>query len=309
MPTPPFSLSTLLSPTPSPSLVAAAVREATLPIEHRIGEIRRSAVWYLERCSTDEGDRAVLRGMEAATVFGPWFPYDVVDRLARASQITPVRAAQLRYLGSAIAAVVEPQLLPNGKVPPLAEPEVRAACAEIGLDPGRLVGALSTLPDRDPIALVAGSVWIALGGAGAEAHESAPEAAEYQVFVSHDSQDKEQASKIAAALGAKGMRTFLASRDLKSGDPWAEAIRQALLSSQELCVLCSPDSVKSEWVTTEWGAGWALGKTVVPILHRVDLGQLPVRLRLIQALDLDKLADYVTHVAARKAEWEAKRSK
>jgi hypothetical protein len=172
LPPPPFSLSALLSPTPSPSPVAAAVRAATLPIEHRTGEIRRSAGWYLERCPTDESDRAVLRGMEAAPAFGPWFPYGVVDRLARVSEITPVRAAQLRYIGFAIAAVVEPQLLPNGKAPPLAEPMVRAACAEIGLDPGRLVGALSAPPDRDPIALVTGSVWIALGGAGVEAPES-----------------------------------------------------------------------------------------------------------------------------------------
>jgi hypothetical protein len=127
------------------------------------------------------------------------------------------------------------------------------------------------------------------------------------VFVSHDSQNKEQASKIAAALGAKGVRTFLASRDLTSGDPWAEAIRQALLSSQEICVLCSPESVKSEWVTTEWGAGWALGKTVVPILHRVDLVQLPGRLRSLQALDLDKLDSYVGDVVARKAARATKR--
>jgi len=53
-----------------------------------------------------------------------------------------------------------------------------------------------------------------------------------------------------------------------------------LLRSEEVWLLATPESLRSEWVTTEWGVAWALGKNIVPILLGCTLNALPLRLQV-----------------------------
>jgi type 1 glutamine amidotransferase len=120
----------------------------------------------------------------------------------------------------------------------------------------------------------------------------------YDIFISYSSANQVEADQFDAQAKKKGLRCFLASRELSGGDRWDERIRKALISSRELCVLISKASLKSEWVTTECGAAWALNKWLTPILLDVVAEKLPDRLKQRQAIKLSDLPKYLR--AARK---------
>ncbi|MFH1293962.1 MAG: TIR domain-containing protein [Pseudomonadota bacterium] len=121
----------------------------------------------------------------------------------------------------------------------------------------------------------------------------------FDVFLSHSDRNTEEAEHIADKARERGISLYSSARDLSSGDTWAEEVRQALLDSREMAVIVSKDSLKSEWVITEWGIAWALQRRITPILHRCDIDQLPDRLKNYEARDLYKIDDYLDEVISR----------
>ncbi len=119
----------------------------------------------------------------------------------------------------------------------------------------------------------------------------------HDVFLSYATPDSTEAHGIRDKIVAAGHRVFLAPKELRPGDDFAEEIRLALLGSRELWVLVSPSSSKSEWVISEWGAAWALGKRIVPILHRCAPDSLPTRLARLQCIDLYRVDDAIRLLA------------
>lgn len=81
-----------------------------------------------------------------------------------------------------------------------------------------------------------------------------------------------------------GLTVFQDEKDVEPGAVWAEEIRRALINSREMALLASPTSLVSEWVQTEWGAAWAMNRTITPILSMLAPHQLPDRLRQRQAV-------------------------
>lgn len=122
----------------------------------------------------------------------------------------------------------------------------------------------------------------------------------YDVFLSYSSVDEVSADKVQSALKNEGLRCFMASKELEGGELFSEKIRKALLESRETCILFTPNAKDSEWVATEWGAAWALGKTTVPILLRTRPPDLPERLRVLQCRDFHQLSEYVSEVVRRQ---------
>ncbi|OLE51286.1 MAG: hypothetical protein AUG51_23985 [Acidobacteria bacterium 13_1_20CM_3_53_8] len=107
----------------------------------------------------------------------------------------------------------------------------------------------------------------------------------YDVFVSFSSLDQELANTLYDAITKADGKAFLSSKHLHPGDDFAEEIRNQLTASRELWLLVSPNSLKSEWVLTEWGAAWMAGKKIVPIIHRCKPEDLPDRLKRFQCID------------------------
>jgi len=127
-------------------------------------------------------------------------------------------------------------------------------------------------------------------------HENITESAsgqKYDVFLSYASQEAEQARAIYKLIDAAGGKAFLSEKHLKAGEDFAERIRSALNSSRELWLLLSPNSLKSEWVTSEWGAAWVLGKPIVPILLQCEAAQAPDRIRSRQCVEFDRCEEFV----------------
>lgn len=115
----------------------------------------------------------------------------------------------------------------------------------------------------------------------------------YDVFLSFASADTAEAQLVHAKIQAAGRKVFMAPKVLKPGDDFAEQIRMAILGSRELWLLVSPASSASEWVISEWGAAWVLGKRIVPVLHRCPPESLPARLQKLQCIDLHRVDELV----------------
>jgi hypothetical protein len=123
----------------------------------------------------------------------------------------------------------------------------------------------------------------------------------YDIFLSYASADQSEALEVYNAIKTAGGSVFLAGKDLKAGDDFAEKIRKALNESHEVWLLLSPNSLTSEWVISEWGAAWALGKRIVPILFRCAPRELPDRIRRLQCIDFHKCDELVDERFSKKA--------
>jgi hypothetical protein len=128
---------------------------------------------------------------------------------------------------------------------------------------------------------------------------STTSAMEFTVFLSHSSTDSERAERLHSRLREQGFTAYLARHELTGGDVFSDEIRTALRHSRELWVLVTPSSLKSAWVLSEWGAAWALGKRIVPVLHRCGPDDLPDRLRSLQSLDYDELESGLEQLSRR----------
>ena len=115
----------------------------------------------------------------------------------------------------------------------------------------------------------------------------------YDVFLSYSTKDKVEAKKIETFLTKKKINVFLSEKDILPGSKWKNDIQDALTGSRMVCILATPNSVKSEWVATERGAAWALKIRIVPILLRCSVNDLPEMLRDYQAVDFHEMAKIV----------------
>ena len=115
----------------------------------------------------------------------------------------------------------------------------------------------------------------------------------YDVFLSYASENSKEAEEIFEAIQAHGGKVFMSEKSIKVGDDFAEVIRLALVGSRQMWILLSPDSIKSEWVISEWGAAWALKKKIIPILFRCGPDALPLRLKGLQAVDYHNVSKLV----------------
>lgn len=112
----------------------------------------------------------------------------------------------------------------------------------------------------------------------------------YDVFVSYHSEDEEFADEVNSFLVNEGFSVFMSKQEIGTGEDFMPAIKQGLLKSREMCLIwnrrASSTSVRDaarEWVTTEWGIAWAMGRNIVPFLvYGKNEEDLPLRLRTIQ---------------------------
>jgi len=123
--------------------------------------------------------------------------------------------------------------------------------------------------------------------------ETNERAYEYDLFLSFSSLNRDEAREIEKTGREMGLRVFLDEKVIQPGVIWDEVIRQGLLNSRELAVLATPESLESEWVKTEWGAAWVLGRLITPIILRLNPRDLPDRLKQRQWIDFHKYVDFL----------------
>ena len=92
------------------------------------------------------------------------------------------------------------------------------------------------------------------------------------VFISHSSKDKEIADKVCAALEAKGLKCWIAPRDIVPGSEWAVAISNAIAEIKAMVVIYSENSQQSTQVPKEIALAEKRGKCILP--YKIDATEL-----------------------------------
>ena len=75
---------------------------------------------------------------------------------------------------------------------------------------------------------------------------------EPQVFLAFSFKDKEFANWLAKTLQERGIRTWLASQEIKPSDDWQSKVKESLKKSGYFLAIISNSSVKSYWTLWEF---------------------------------------------------------
>jgi len=102
-------------------------------------------------------------------------------------------------------------------------------------------------------------------------------------FISHAKEDGDFAENLKGRLKEVGLDGWIDIDVLEAGVDWRKEIDEAILASQALILILSPDSKSSEYVTYEWAFALGSGLRIVPLMLR-DTGIHP-RLEAFQYLD------------------------
>lgn len=86
----------------------------------------------------------------------------------------------------------------------------------------------------------------------------------HDVFISYSTDDANEANAIVNALESNGARCWIASRDINSGDIWAQAIMSAISGSRIAVVVFSASANSSKDVLNEVDAAIRKGLIVIP---------------------------------------------
>ena len=87
----------------------------------------------------------------------------------------------------------------------------------------------------------------------------------YSAFISHASNDREQASNICNSLEAKGFRCWIAPRDVRPGQDYASEIIRGIEASKSFVLVLSDHANKSSFVQAEVERAYSKGKPIFPI--------------------------------------------
>lgn len=105
----------------------------------------------------------------------------------------------------------------------------------------------------------------------------------YGIFISYANEDANLAEELKNDLERKGVRCFMAKKDIAGGARWEPGIREALMASKRILLLLTPNSKDRRWILLEIGAAWALEKDIVPALVQVSPSELEDPIRHCQA--------------------------
>ncbi len=123
-------------------------------------------------------------------------------------------------------------------------------------------------------------------------HEHADETKkQYDIFLSYSTLDKDQAREADKTWTEQGLEVFMAEKGIQPGALWKDNLRKALKNSKSLCILASPNSLDSDWVSSELGGAWFLELKIIPILFQCSVKDLPEMLSDYQAVNFHELAN------------------
>ena len=85
------------------------------------------------------------------------------------------------------------------------------------------------------------------------------------VFVSHSSDNRELATELAAFLESRGVRVWIAPRDVRPGGDYSEELQQAIESCVAFVVLVTDMANKSPYVRAETEMAFSTHKPIFPV--------------------------------------------
>src|SRR5262249_36235038 len=122
------------------------------------------------------------------------------------------------------------------------------------------------------------------------------------VFISHSSQDKDVADRMCAFLESRGLRCWIAPRNIKVGTDWAAGILDGINSSRAMVLILSSRSNDSESVKDEVAQAVNRGMPVIPVkIEEITLSgfmELNLRRRQWQNAVAGPLEGHFQHLGA-----------
>lgn len=129
----------------------------------------------------------------------------------------------------------------------------------------------------------------------------------HDVFISHSSKDKVMADAICAGLEARGIRCWIAPRDVQPGEEWTKAIVDAITGGKVFLLLFTANANASSQIVKELDCATRDEKTIIPFrIEEVDpTGSMKYYLGSLHWLDslspplekhIENLARYIGHV-------------
>ena len=88
------------------------------------------------------------------------------------------------------------------------------------------------------------------------------------VFISYSRHDVKFAKKINKDLAQNKVNTWMDSIGIRSGDDWPERIANAILESEIVLAIVSPDALESKWVNRELSFADKNEKLVFPLIYK-----------------------------------------
>lgn len=121
-----------------------------------------------------------------------------------------------------------------------------------------------------------------------------------RLFISHHSSKHAVALEVEALLAARGIRCWIAPRDVPPGAPFDTAISEAIESSAAILLLFCSNSDKSRHVKRELILGDSAGRPIIPLrLEAIDPGELAYHLADSQWIDwIDRRETVMDRLAA-----------
>ena len=101
----------------------------------------------------------------------------------------------------------------------------------------------------------------------------------HDVFISYSSKNSTAAQAICHELEDKGIKCWMAPRDIPGGKEYGDLIDDAILSCSIFLLVYSADSLVSKWCKGELNVAFSEGKTIIP--YRIDATPLKGAMRII----------------------------
>jgi hypothetical protein len=129
------------------------------------------------------------------------------------------------------------------------------------------------------------------------------------LFISHPSTKVDTALHIEKVLNLRGVRCWIAPRDIEPGEQWDIAIRQAIGETDAILVLFCADSERSKQVKRELILADNANKSIIPMrLERLEPHELSYHLADSQWIDwIEQRDDAIDRIAAAAREFQAQR--
>lgn len=120
------------------------------------------------------------------------------------------------------------------------------------------------------------------------------------LFVSHHSSKLDVAKAVETALAKRGVKCWIAPRDVNPGEPFDKSVRNAIDDSAAILLLFCAQSEKSRHVKRELILGDSAGRPIIPLrLEAIDPGELAYHLADSQWIDwIDRRDGVIDRVAA-----------
>ena len=107
---------------------------------------------------------------------------------------------------------------------------------------------------------------------------------EKKVFISYSPEDSTYANLLARTLKKKGVQIFT-GQDIMAGENWEDTLRKELEESSAVIAIISDNWNRSTWAATEYGAAYALGKKIIPVLIDDISSELTIDIKRFLSVD------------------------